>query len=308
MTLRWIVGSRPVLDLGIITPVVTLLPGAHARWERTGTIDDVARIARAADTLGYHHLTCSEHVAVPVEIATTRGSRYWDPLATLGYLAALTKRVRLASSVVVLGYHHPLAIVKQYGTLDQVSGGRLVLGVGVGSLAEEFDLLGAPFDDRGDRADDTLRALRASMSTERSTYAGPFHQWSDMIVEPCAAQARVPIWVGGRSARSLRRAVELGDGWAPFGLSPTEVGALVAAARSTPAWAARAQPIDIVLQSHRAFDPLGKPDAATAEVEALVQAGATGLALRFVNRSPNHYLEQMAAMIDLVASVTGSPE
>ena len=79
-----------MVELGIITPVVTLLPGAHARWERAGTIDDVARIARAADELGYHHLTCSEHVAVPAEVATTRGSRYWDPLATLGYLAAVT--------------------------------------------------------------------------------------------------------------------------------------------------------------------------------------------------------------------------
>jgi hypothetical protein len=72
-----------VIDLGIITPVVTLIPGAHARWERTGTIGDVARIARAADELGYHHLTCSQHVAVPVEVADIRGGRYWDPVATL---------------------------------------------------------------------------------------------------------------------------------------------------------------------------------------------------------------------------------
>ena len=125
-----------------------------------------------------------------------------------------------------------------------------------------------------------------------------------MIVEPCAAQARVPIWVGGRTGRSLRRAVELGDGWAPFGLSASETGALVAAARATPAWADRDRPLDVVLQSQRAFDPGGEPDATAAEVEALCAAGATGLALRFVHHSPEHYVEQMAAMVDVVSSVT----
>ena len=293
-----------MIELGIITPVVTLLPGAHARWERTGTIEDVARIARAADDLGYHHLTCSEHVAVPVGVAETRGGRYWDPLATLGYLAAITERIRLASSVVVLGYHHPLSVVKQYATLDQVSGGRVVLGVGVGSLAEEFELLGAPFADRGDRADDALRAIRASLATERPVYSGTYYRWSDVVVEPSAVQQHLPVWVGGRSARSLRRAVELGDGWSPFGLAPSEIGSLVTAARSTDAWEARDLPLDLVLQSRRAFDPGGDPDATRTEVDALVGAGATALALRLVHHSPEHYIEQMATMVELVASIT----
>ena len=292
-----------MIDLGIITPVVTLIPGAHARWERTGTIGDVARIARAADELGYHHLTCSQHVAVPVEVADIRGGRYWDPVATLGYLAAITERVRLAPSVVVLGYHHPLTVVKQYATLDQVSGGRVVLGVGVGSLAEEFDLLGVPFTDRGDRADEAIRAIRASLPTERPTFSGPYHSWSDVVVEPRAVQDHLPIWVGGRSARSLRRAVELGDGWAPFGLAPSELGSLVATARSTVAWEARDRPIDLVFQSRRAFDPGGDPDATRTEVDALVAAGASALALRLVHHSPEHYIEQMAAMVDLVATI-----
>jgi probable F420-dependent oxidoreductase len=293
-----------VIDLGVITPVVTLLPKAHARWERDGTIDDVVRIARAADELGYHHLTCSEHVAVPVEAAATRGGRYWDPVATLAHLAAVTDRIRLASSVVVLGYHHPLSVVKQYATLDRVSGGRVVLGVGVGSLAEEFELLGVPFADRGDRADDALRAIRVALPTDRPTWDGPYHRWSDVVVEPTAVQDHVPIWVGGRSARSLRRAVELGDGWAPFGLSPEEIGALVTHARSTEAWERRDRPLDLVLQSARAFDPAGDPDATRTEVDALVDVGATALALRFVHHSPDHYIEQLAAMADLVGSIT----
>src|SRR3954465_2577250 len=125
-----------------------MLPRAHAAWEETAGIDDVAAVAEAADRLGYHHLTCSEHVAVPADVATVRGARYWDPLPTFGYLAARTSRIRFATHVLVLGYHHPLAIAKRYGTLDVVCGGRLILGVGVGSLREEFELLGAPFDDR----------------------------------------------------------------------------------------------------------------------------------------------------------------
>ena len=125
-----------------------------------------------------------------------------------------------------------------------------------------------------------------------------------MVVEPCAVQARVPIWVGGRSGRSLRRAVELGDGWAPFGLS---------APRSWRCWpppgrhrrgTARARPLDVILQSQRAFDPGGSPEATAAEVEALARRGATGLALRFVHHSPDHYIEQMAAMVEVVATVT----
>src|SRR5207253_10069796 len=156
--------ATTAIRYGIVTPVLTRLPGAHARWERDAGFEDVVAVARAADRLGYHHLTCSEHVAVPRDVASVRGATYWDPLATFGYLAACTSRIALATYVIVLGYHHPLEIAKRYGTLDRVSGGRLVLGVGVGTLREEFDLLGAEFDDRAARADESLRALRASWS------------------------------------------------------------------------------------------------------------------------------------------------
>ena len=139
------------MRLGIITPALTMLPSAHATWEEAAAWSDVVAIAEAADRLGYDHLTCSEHVAVPGVDASVRGGRYWDPLATFGFLAAVTTRIRFATYVLVLGYHHPLAIAKRYGTLDRVSGGRLVLGVGVGTLEAEFTLLGAAFADRGAR-------------------------------------------------------------------------------------------------------------------------------------------------------------
>src|SRR6266511_4721325 len=208
--------DTPVVKLGIVTPVLTRLPNAHAHWEADAGIDEVERLVVEAERLGYEFVTCSEHVAVPRDIAEVRGATYWDPLPTVGYLAARTTTIHLATFVLVLGYHHPLAIAKRYGTLDRISGGRLVLGVGVGSLEEEFDLLGAEFEGRGERGDDAIRALRASLSQLKPEYSGEHYAYDGVVVDPCAVQPRVPIWVGGRTARSLRRAVELADGWAPF--------------------------------------------------------------------------------------------
>ena len=159
------------VKLSVATPVVTMMAGAGP-WERDGSIEDLARIAESADRLGYHHLTCSEHIALPVAEVARRGARYWDPLATFGYLAAHTQRIRFATNVLVLAYHHPLEIAKRYGTLDKISGGRVILGVGVGTLKEEFDLIGAPFDDRGPRAEDALKALRAALSNPEPEYHG----------------------------------------------------------------------------------------------------------------------------------------
>jgi probable F420-dependent oxidoreductase len=294
-------GQRRLM-LGLMSPVVTLLPGVHARWEEHATIEDIATVARAADRLGYDHLTCSEHVVVPQEVAADRGSRYWDPLATFGYLAAITERIRFATNVLVLGYHHPLDIAKRYGTLDQVSGGRLVLGLGVGSLQEEFELLGAPFADRGPRADDALAALRAALSREVPSYEGPYYRFSGMVVDPCAVQTSVPLWIGGRTARSLRRAVALGDGWVPFGLRVDDMAAMIAAARETPAWAERDRPPDIVLQNGRPVDPEGDPATAARVLGRLQAAGATGLQVRLVHHSLDHFVEQLEALAGLVAA------
>lgn len=291
--------SLPV-NLGITTPVLSLLPGWHAPWEVDGDIDDVAHIAQTAEALGYAHLTCSEHVVIPVDVATSRGGRYWDPLATFGYLAAVTSRIRLATNVLVLGYHHPLEIAKRYGTLDQVSSGRLILGLGVGSLHEEFDLLGVAFDGRGARADDALSALRASLSSGHPRYEGPYYRYSDVVLDPCARQPSVPLWIGGRTARSLRRAVELADGWAPFSIPAGDVAAMLARAATTSAWATRTGPLRVVLRNGRPLDPLADPDGARRVVDRLTGAGATDLQLGFVHDSRAHYLEQLEAMTHVV--------
>lgn len=289
------------MKLGIVTPVVTRLPRANATWEETAGIEEVARVAIEAERLGYHHLTCSEHVALPREVVDTRGGTYWDPLPVFGYLAARTSTIRLATHVLVLGYHHPLAIAKRYGTLDRVCGGRLVLGVGVGSLREEFELLGAQFEGRGERADDAIRALRASLSQLVPSYRGAHYSYDDFVVDPCAVQPRVPIWVGGRTARSLRRAVELADGWAPFGMSRAELADMIARARDSASWRARTEPFELVLQNEHPFDPGTEPDRVRDAAARLADAGATTINLRFVHHSLDHYVEQLAAMRELVA-------
>jgi probable F420-dependent oxidoreductase len=291
--------------LGVVTPVVTRLPRAHAKWEETAGIEEIARVAVEAERLGYHHLTCSEHVGVSTDAAEVRGATYWDPLATLSYLAARTSTIRLATHVLVLGYHHPLEIAKRYGTLDRISDGRLILGVGVGTLQEEFELLGVPFDDRGERADDAIRALHAAWAQREPAYAGTHHAFEGFVVDPCAVNQHTPIWVGGRTARSLRRAVELADGWAPFGLSRAALAEMVARARDTETWAKRAARRDapafeLVLQNEHPFDPGAEPDRVRDTTERLRDAGATVLNVRFVHHSLEHYLEQLTAMRSLM--------
>ncbi|MBB2769627.1 MULTISPECIES: LLM class F420-dependent oxidoreductase [Mycolicibacterium] len=276
------------MRIGVSTPVVVQVPGVAAEWERDAGIEDLRTVAQAADSLGFEYLTCSEHVAVPAADALARGAVYWDPLATLGFLAACTSRIRLATSVIVLGYHHPLEIAKRYGTLDRVSGGRLTLGVGVGSLAAEFELLGAQFGDRGRRADDALRALRASLSTTRPAYDGEFYQYDSVVVEPCAAQPRVPIWVGGRTRRSLRRAVELADGWMPFGLSADRLSELLSTV-DVPA------DFDIVLPV-APLDPSGDRDRAARRLRALDDLGATAVTCTLAATSAGHYCDQLEAL------------
>lgn len=268
------------------------LPGVSSEWERDARADDLARIARAADELGFDHLTCAEHTVVPLDKSEGRGLTYWDPLSTLGFLAAVTSRIRLATSVIVLGYHHPLEIAKRYGTLDRLSGGRLVLGVGVGSLAEEFELLGAVFDGRGERADDAIAAIRASISTTRPAYSGTFYRFEGVALEPCALAPRVPIWVGGRTPRSLRRAVELGDGWMPFGLGVSEIATMLGRIDVPPGF-------DVVLPTSRAVDPIGNPAATARRLVDLREAGATAVTCTVSAASSAQYCDQLVALREL---------
>ena len=294
------------LRVGIITPIVILLPRSHNEWEVDASVEDLVAIATKADRLGYHHLTASEHVAIPVDVEARRGMRYWDLLSTLAYLAAVTERIRLATNMVVLPYHHPIEILKHYGTLDRLSDGRLVLGVGVGSLREEFDLLGKQFDGRGEAADDALRAIRATWGQREPRYSGTRYTFDDVVVDPTGVQERVPIWVGGRTPRSLRRALELGDAWVPFLLDPNAVRSMLDEAVETPAWAEREQALDIALWPEPAVDPLREPDRIREQAAEHVDAGATILNYRFPSTSVMHHLEQMEALTQVLDADWGA--
>jgi probable F420-dependent oxidoreductase len=295
---------------GLTTPVVTLTARSHDPWEAAAGPAELRQIAIAADRLGFHHLTCSEHVGIPPDVVATRGGRYYDPLATLGYLAAFTERIRLATHVIVLPYHHPLEVAKRYGTLDVVSGGRLILGVGVGSLEPEFAMLGADFTGRGPVYEDALRALRAVLSQREPTYEGTHFRIGGFVVDPCAVQKPVPIWLGGRSKRSLRRALAFGDGWDPFYLTVDQLGALLAEAREWPLWherAAKSPAFELVFSPDEICDvaTAAGREAMIAQLRRYAAIGTTILTLRFRSSNLAHYLEQLEIFMREVAPAAG---
>lgn len=280
------------MKLGIATPVVTNVAASALTWEQTATIEDIGRVAETADRLGYHHMTCSEHIGLPSSETERRGARYWDPLATFGFVAARTTQIKFATMTLVLGYHHPLAIVKRYGTLDHVSNGRVILGLGVGSLKEEFDMLGSRFDDRGARADDALRALRAALPSNEPSYDGEFYSFGGLTVDPCALQSQVPLWIGGRTKRSLRRAVTLADGWCPFYVD-MDTAARWLQCSDLPA------DFEVVMPAEQPLNPAGEPQETLDTLERMAAGGTTTLSARFVHHSLEHYLEQVHALVEL---------
>jgi probable F420-dependent oxidoreductase len=287
-----------VLTLGLATPVVTRTR-VGPEWLASATIEDVATVVAAADRLGYDFCTCSEHVGIPDTEIGRRGAAYWDPLATFSFLAARTSSIRFVTWVLVLAYHHPLELAKRYGQLDLMSGGRLVLGVGVGTLREEFDALGATYEDRGPRADDAIRALRAVWGRREPEYHGPHYEIGGLVVEPHAPRTDVPIWVGGRTRRSLRRAIELGDGWSPFALSLDEVRDALTWSRSRASARAPAAPPLAVMVS-AGFTPLTDPARTRRTLERVEGAGVTHCAAGFDADSPAHFVEQLEALDRLV--------
>ena len=285
------------MRFGLVPPIVHRNPRFdHPDWEANSTIDDLASIATKADELGYDFMCFPGHVAIPESASDIRGSVYWDPVATMSYIAAHTTRLKLCAYVVVLGYHHPLEICKSYGSVDQISKGRLILGTGVGSLEKEFELLGVPFADRGPRADDALRALRASLGRRTPAYHGDYYDYEGFIVEPHATTTDVPLWVGGRSRRSLRRALELADGWSPFKLGLEELAPMLDGLREQ--IEARAG-FDLIFPPDPPLDPRDEPDEADRVVKAFRSAGATGLAMRFTHATREHYEQQLEAFAKL---------
>jgi probable F420-dependent oxidoreductase len=213
------------------------LPQFGARARDPGVRDHIRAVAVAADELGFDVVWTAEHLIFPAAIDTPYpyGGRapfdVTDPIldvtATLAYVAALTTRVRLGTSVVVLPYHHPIALAKALASVDVLSHGRLLLGVAGGWLREEFDLLGVPFHERGARTDESLGLIKALWTQDRVTFHGRFFTLDDAAFFPKPVQRpHPPIWVGGDSPAALHRVARFSDGWmaAPRDLAHLEAG------------------------------------------------------------------------------------
>jgi probable F420-dependent oxidoreductase len=181
--------------------------------------DGIRQSAEAAEELGFDSVWTTEHIIVGPEAVDPYG-RVYDPLVTLGWIAGWTERIGLGTSIVLVPLHHPIHLAKEVATLQELSGGRFTLGVGVGWHKDEYDFMGVEFRGRGRRADEAIRLMRALWNGERDFY-GEYWSFQGATSEP--QPSPVPeIWVGGSSDRAIRRARELGDAWHPSRGSETD--------------------------------------------------------------------------------------
>jgi probable F420-dependent oxidoreductase len=181
-------------------------------YGRNSSPDGIRRIAELAEELGFDSVWATEHIIVGPEGVDPYG-RVYAPLVTLGWIAGWTSRIGLGTSIVLVPLHHPMHLAKEVATLQELSGGRFTLGVGMGWHKDEYDFMGIPFEGRGRRGDEVIRVMRAIWSGARD-YEGPIWSFHNAMSEPLPSP--IPeIWVGGSSDRAVRRAVELGDVWHP---------------------------------------------------------------------------------------------
>ncbi|MEV6943115.1 LLM class F420-dependent oxidoreductase [Streptomyces sp. NPDC051172] len=276
-------------------------------WEAGAGPEDLVEIARSADRAGFGYLASCDHVAIPRRLAPAMSTVWYDPVATLGFLAGVTERVRLLSHVAVVGLRHPLLTAKQYATLDQLAGGRLILGVGAGHVREEFEVLGVDFERRGPVLDESIDALRAALGPDEfPEHHGKLYDFEGLGQQPRPAQERVPVWVGGSSPAAVRRAALKGDGWLPQGDprdrlpaqierirrlrddagldGPFTIGAITEPLHlGTPAWDVGRRTL------------AGPPDAIAESLRAYRAMGVHQIQVRFRSRSRTELTDQMAA-------------
>jgi len=180
--------------------------------------------ARAAEELGYESLWVGEHVVLPdprVPPSPLRpDAAMLDPIVALSHLAAVTTRVRLGTGIIILPQRNPVVLAKELASLDVLSGGRFLFGVGVGYLQPEFAAIGVPFDDRGPRTIEYLEAIQALWTMPKPEYHGRLVDFAGIDAHPRPVQQPVPIIMGGGTPPAFRRAVQRGHGWYGFGLEP----------------------------------------------------------------------------------------
>jgi probable F420-dependent oxidoreductase len=215
----------------------------YANGARSAERSHALALPSVAESAGYESLWAVQHVVVPLgprsrypysDSGDLPGGEFVpvpDPLIWLAFAAGVTTRIRLATGVLILPQQHPLVVAKQAATLDRLSGGRVLLGVGAGWLREEFDALGATFEARGRRLDEAIGVMRNAWGNRVATSDGPAYPHGPVAVEPKPARGTVPIVIGGNSDAALRRAGRLGDGYFPMGAHGDDLGRLVLAVR-----------------------------------------------------------------------------
>lgn len=215
------------------------------------------RVVLAAEEVGFESVWTGEHVAMPIEnnpVPSPPETPFLDSIVTLTRIAAVTRRVRLGTGILVLPHHNPVLLAKSLASLDVVSGGRLIAGFGGGYVAAEFGALGVPFEQRGAITDDSLAAIRTLWTETEPVHHGRFADFAGIRFEPKPVQRpHPPIIVGGQVAAALRRAARVGDGWYGFALTVEQTAGVVTELRRLRDELGRRGPFEISLTT---FEPL----------------------------------------------------
>ena len=214
------------------------------------SVQDAETLTLKAEELGLDGIFTPDHILAPPATTQSYGPNWPDPFALLAYLAGRTRRIQLGASAIVLPYRNPLVTAKAAATVDQVSGGRFIFGIGVGWDEEEFRALGLPFERRGRMSDEYLRIIKAAWSSDVPSYWGEYLEFSGATFSPRPVQRPgPPIWAGGAPAAvskaSVRRVAELCDGWHPIAVGLDDIERGMAQIREVAAQHGRADGIQL---------------------------------------------------------------
>ncbi|OFV99207.1 MAG: hypothetical protein A3H28_04555 [Acidobacteria bacterium RIFCSPLOWO2_02_FULL_61_28] len=242
----------------------------------------LCRAARKADQLGFHSLWLFEHVAFPTRVSEayeklpfSHETAFLEPVTTLSYIAAETRQIRLGTGILLLALRHPLHVAKAMATLDVLSKGRAICGVGLGWLAEEFEALGIPFGERVGRVREGVEVLRKIWAGGKLAHQGRYYSFPEVTSYPLPIQrGGPPIWFGGTADSALQRAVELGDGWLGVSGRPEVVRNWITTLRQ------RARELG---KDNFSIAVSVKPDASKEEIAHLETMGAAQVNLIFLS-------------------------